>query len=127
MPHRNDPGIDIIDLSSAKIVQKNFTVLNDVDLHIKKGKFCYLIGKTGSGKSSLLKVLYGQLPLQGGSGQVAGFDLKKLKQSDVPNLRRKLGIVFRIFSCYQTGISRKISFSSFRQPAGVTNIKWKQE
>ena len=81
MPHRNDPGVDIIDLSSAKIVQKNFTVLNDVDLHIKKGKFCYLIGKTGSGKSSLLKVLYGQLPLQGGSGQVAGFDLKKLKQS----------------------------------------------
>ena len=97
MPHRNDPGIDIIDLSSAKIVQKNFTVLNDVDLHIKKGKFCYLIGKTGSGKSSLLKVLYGQLPLQGGSGQVAGFDLKKLKQSDVPNLRRKLGIVFQDF------------------------------
>ncbi|WP_027383678.1 cell division ATP-binding protein FtsE [Epilithonimonas caeni] len=97
MPHRNDPGIDIIDLSSAKIVQKNFTVLNNVDLHIKKGKFCYLIGKTGSGKSSLLKVLYGQLPLQGGSGQVAGFNLKKLKQSDVPNLRRKLGIVFQDF------------------------------
>ena len=97
MPHRNDSGFDIIELNNAKIVQKNFTVLNGVNLHIKKGKFCYLIGKTGSGKSSLLKVLYGQLPLQSGSGQVAGFDLAKLRQSDIPNLRRKLGIVFQDF------------------------------
>ena len=97
MPHRNVNGEDIINLDNAKIVQKNFTVLNNVNLHIKKGKFCYLIGKTGSGKSSLLKVLYGHLPLQGGSGQVAGFDLKKLRTSDIPNLRRKLGIIFQDF------------------------------
>ncbi|MFW2136716.1 cell division ATP-binding protein FtsE [Chryseobacterium sp. TY4] len=97
MPHRHESGENIINLDNAKIVQKNFTVLNNVNLHIQKGKFCYLIGKTGAGKSSLLKVLYGHLPLQGGTGEVAGFDLAKLRQSDIPNLRRKLGIVFQDF------------------------------
>ena len=71
--------------------------MNNVDLHIKKGKFCYLIGKTGSGKSSLLKTLYGHIPLAGGVGQIAGFDLAGLRPSDIPNLRRKLGIVFQDF------------------------------
>ena len=97
MPHRNETGENIINLSNATVAQKNFTVLNNVDLHIKKGKFCYLIGKTGSGKSSLLKTLYGHIPLGGGTGNVAGYDLAKLRQSDVPNLRRKLGIVFQDF------------------------------
>ncbi len=97
MPHTHETGDSIITLSNAKIVQKNFTVLNNVDLNIKKGRFCYLIGKTGSGKSSLLKVLYGHLPLKEGQGRVAGFELEKLKTSDVPNLRRKLGIVFQDF------------------------------
>ena len=97
MPHRNESGENIINLNNAKIVQKNFTVLNNVNLHIQKGKFCYLIGKTGSGKSSLLKTLYGHIPLAGGTGNVAGYDLAKLRQSDVPNLRRKLGIVFQDF------------------------------
>lgn len=62
MPHRDTYGDDIITLKNAKIVQKKFTVLSDVNLNIKRGKFNYLIGKTGSGKSSLLKVLYGHLP-----------------------------------------------------------------
>ena len=97
MPHRHETGENIINLSNAKITQKNFTVLNNVDLHIKKGKFCYLIGKTGSGKSSLLKTLYGHIPLGSGQGNVAGFDLATLKVSEVPNLRRKLGIVFQDF------------------------------
>ena len=97
MPHRHETGENIINLSNAKIAQKNFTVLNNVDLHIKKGKFCYLIGKTGSGKSSLLKTLYGHIPLASGQGSVAGFDLATLKVSEVPNLRRKLGIVFQDF------------------------------
>ena len=97
MPHSSHEGQDVISLKSAKIAQKNFTVLNDVNLHIKKGRFCYLIGKTGSGKSSLLKTLYGHIPLSGGEGNVAGFDLAKLRMSDVPNLRRKLGIVFQDF------------------------------
>lgn len=97
MPHRHESGDNIINLSNAKIAQKNFTVLSNVDLHIKKGKFCYLIGKTGSGKSSLLKTLYGHIPLASGDGSVVGFDLPTLRTSDIPNLRRKLGIVFQDF------------------------------
>jgi len=97
MPHSNITGENIINLAHAKIAQKNFTVLSDVNLNIKKGRFCYLIGKTGSGKSSLLKTLYGHIPLVGGQGSVVGFDLAKLKASEIPNLRRKLGIVFQDF------------------------------
>ncbi|MDH6251194.1 cell division transport system ATP-binding protein [Chryseobacterium sp. H1D6B] len=97
MPHTHISGDSIISLQHAKIAQKNFTVLTDVNLNIKKGRFCYLIGKTGSGKSSLLKTLYGHIPLASGHGAVVGFDLAKLRTSDVPNLRRKLGIVFQDF------------------------------
>lgn len=97
MPHTHIAGDNIISLQHAKIAQKNFTVLSDVNLNIKKGRFCYLIGKTGSGKSSLLKTLYGHIPLAAGHGAVVGFDLKKMRTSDVPNLRRKLGIVFQDF------------------------------
>lgn len=97
MPHRDNYRDDIITLKNAKIIQKNFTVLSDVNLNIKRGKFTYLIGKTGSGKSSLLKVLYGHLPLKEGQGEVVGFDLTQLKTSNIPDLRRKLGIVFQDF------------------------------
>ena len=97
MPHSTLEGHDVIHLKNAKIAQKNFTVLNDVNLNIKQGRFCYLIGKTGSGKSSLLKTLYGHNPLGSGHGSVAGFELEKLRTSDIPNLRRKLGIVFQDF------------------------------
>ena len=97
MPYRESNRDDIIVLKDAKIVQKNFTVLSHVNLNIKQGKFNYLIGKTGSGKSSLLKVLYGHLPLREGEGEVVGFDLTRLKTSQIPNLRRKLGIIFQDF------------------------------
>ena len=97
MPYRESNRENIIVLKDAKIVQKNFTVLSNVNLTIEKGKFNYLIGKTGSGKSSLLKVLYGHLPLREGEGEVVGFDLTKLKTSQIPNLRRKLGIIFQDF------------------------------
>lgn len=94
---RNTYGDDIILLKNAKIVQKNFTVLSQVNLNIKRGKFAYLIGKTGAGKSSLLKVLYGHLSLGEGEGEVVGFDLQRLKTSQIPDLRRKLGIIFQDF------------------------------
>ena len=97
MSQKSTYGDNVISLRDVKIVQKNFTVLSNVNLTIKKGKFNYLIGKTGSGKSSLLKVLYGHLPLSEGQGEVVGFDLLKLKTSQIPDLRRKLGIIFQDF------------------------------
>ena len=72
-------------------------VINDLDLEVKQGEFVYLLGKTGSGKSSLLKALYAELPLSKGSGTVAGFDLNTLQRKEIPFLRRKLGIVFQDF------------------------------
>jgi len=87
----------IIQLKDATIFQKKIPVLSAVSLDIYQGEFVYLIGRTGTGKSSLLKTLYGDLKLTQGEGKIAGFDLKKLKEKDIPFLRRKLGIVFQDF------------------------------
>ncbi|PIF01615.1 MAG: phosphonate ABC transporter ATP-binding protein [Maribacter sp.] len=87
----------ILSLSNVGVFQKENMVLNEVSLDIKKGEFVYLIGKTGSGKSSFMKTLYGDLPLRHGKGSIVGFDLKTLKEKDIPFLRRKLGIVFQDF------------------------------
>lgn len=88
----------IVNLSEANIFQQENLVLQNVHLKISKGEFVYLIGKTGSGKSSLLKTLYAALPLSTGKGTVAGFDLKNLNRRTIPLLRRKLGIVFQDFN-----------------------------
>ena len=87
----------VVEFNKAKIVQRDQIIFEAVDLKISKGEFVYLIGKTGSGKSSLLKTLYGELPLNSGTGQVAGFNLMGLKERQIPSLRRKLGIVFQDF------------------------------
>lgn len=89
--------MSVVRLSNAEIFQGNHLVLSRVNLEIGKGEFVYLIGKTGSGKSSLLKLLYGDLSLTQGEGSVAGFSLPQLNTSQVPYLRRKLGIVFQDF------------------------------
>lgn len=87
----------LISLSNADIHQGDHLVLKSVDFALEKGEFVYLIGSTGSGKSSLLKTLYGDLPLQSGRGQIAGYRLENLKEKEIPFLRRKLGIVFQDF------------------------------
>jgi len=87
----------VIELKNAKIFQDKTEILSDVNLQIDKGQFFYLVGQTGSGKSSLLKTLYADLPLKEGSGKVAGFKLNKIKRGKIPFLRRKLGIVFQDF------------------------------
>jgi cell division transport system ATP-binding protein len=87
----------IIDLNKIDITIDERKILIDVSLSVKKGEFLYLIGKTGSGKSSLLKVLYGDVKLKKGEGKVAGIDISKIKEKNIPFLRRKLGIVFQDF------------------------------
>ena len=86
-----------ISLENAQIYQNNHLVLKDVTFEISKGEFVYLIGRTGSGKSSLLKTLYGDLNLKQGNAQIVGFNLKKLKESEIPFLRRRMGIIFQDF------------------------------
>ncbi|CAG0951640.1 MAG: ATP-binding cassette domain-containing protein [Bacteroidetes bacterium] len=87
----------IISLSDVRIFQDTNLILYEVNIEIKKGEFIYLIGKTGSGKSSFLKTLYGELSLKEGNGSVCGFELFKLKRKNIPYLRRKIGIVFQDF------------------------------
>lgn len=87
----------IIDLQNLNVAYNHNIVLKNVNFTINQGEFVYLIGKTGSGKSSLLKTLYGDLTPYSGTGTVAGFQLEKLKRKDIPYLRRKFGIVFQDF------------------------------
>ncbi|MDG2164915.1 MAG: ATP-binding cassette domain-containing protein [Flavobacteriales bacterium] len=87
----------IIRLKDAKIYQKDHLVLSKVSFELQSGDFIYLIGKTGTGKSSLLKTLYGDLLLQEGVGEVVGFDLTCLKEKEIPYLRRGIGVVFQDF------------------------------
>lgn len=87
----------VISLDNVDVYQKDHLVLSQVILHIRRGEFVYLIGNTGSGKSSLIKTIYGELFIHHGEGSVAGFRLSTLKEKEIPFLRRKLGIVHQDF------------------------------
>lgn len=90
-------GTPIIELANANVYQRDNIILSNVTFSIGRGDFVYLIGKTGSGKSSLLRTLYAELPSYDGIVNVAGFDLTDIKRKEIPYLRRKLGIVFQDF------------------------------
>ena len=87
----------VLQLKNVSIYQGDSLVLTDVNVEMEKGDFVYLIGKTGTGKSSFMKTLYGDLELTEGEGSIVDFDLKTLQEKDIPFLRRKLGIVFQDF------------------------------
>lgn len=89
--------MSVIELKNANICQRDKVILSDVNFTIEKGEFVYLIGRTGSGKSSLLKTLYAELPTHDGMVYVAGYDLSEIRRRQIPYLRRKLGIVFQDF------------------------------
>ncbi|MCC9073659.1 ATP-binding cassette domain-containing protein [Flavobacterium sp. F-65] len=87
----------VLSLKDVTIYQEGRKILSHVNLEVKHGEFLYIIGKTGSGKSSFMKTLYGDLPLTEGEGHIVDFDLATLKENDIPYLRRKIGIVFQDF------------------------------
>lgn len=86
---------NIVDLKNITVYRKYNKVLSDINFSVRKGEFVYLTGRVGSGKSSLLKIIYADQDIRSGEGTVAGYDLKKIKQKEIPYLRRKIGIVFQ--------------------------------
>ena len=89
--------LPLVKFENATIIQNKQTILSDVNIEVQQGDFTFLIGKTGTGKSSLIKTLYADLPLQSGTGRVSDFNLVEIKQREIPFLRRKLGVVFQDF------------------------------
>ena len=85
----------LIRYKDVEVHQQDLCVLNEVNLELQKGEFVYLIGKVGSGKTSLLKTLYGELDITAGEAMVLGYDMSRIKRKHIPQLRRKLGIVFQ--------------------------------
>lgn len=118
--------MSIILLQNADIRQGARTILSEVNLTVEPGEFVYLIGQTGAGKTSLLKTLYAQLPLGGGVGQVAGFDLSQMTRRTIPQLRRRLGMVFQDFNLLtDRSVAKNLEF--VLRATGHTDRKKNQE
>lgn len=101
----------VLSLQDVTIFQDNNTILSDINLEVNHGEFLYIIGKTGSGKSSLMKTLYGDLKLKQGEGTFVDYDLKTLREKDIPYLRRKIGIVFQDFKLlFDRTVSENLEF-----------------
>lgn len=101
----------VLSLQDVTIFQDNNTILSDINLEVNHGEFLYIIGKTGSGKSSLMKTLYGDLKLKEGEGTFVDYDLKTLRERDIPYLRRKIGIVFQDFKLlFDRTVSENLEF-----------------
>ena len=116
----------IIEIRNASIFQQENLVLSNVNLTLNKGEFIYLIGRTGSGKSSLLKTLYGELPARDGIVRVAGYDLTQLRKKDIPYLRRKIGIVFQDFQLlFDRTVEKNLEFvlgaTGWKEPNEISN------
>ncbi len=92
-----EEGRPLIELIGAEIAKEENLILTDVNLTIERGDFVYIIGRVGSGKTSIIKTIIGEFPLKGGSGRVSGFALERLKQKEIPFLRRRIGVVFQDF------------------------------
>jgi cell division transport system ATP-binding protein len=112
---------ELINFTGVTIFQEERPVVGNMNVSVETGEFVYLLGKTGSGKSSFLKTIYGDLPLNNGAASVCGFDLTNLKQRDIPFLRRKLGIVFQDFQL----LSDRSVFNNLRFVMKATG--WKDE
>lgn len=101
----------VVRVKEATIFQDHNSVLNNISFEIEKGEFAFLVGRTGSGKSSLLKTLYADLPLRLGDIQVAGFDIRDIRDREVPHLRRKIGIIFQDFQLFpDRTVSENLNF-----------------
>ncbi|MFY0605391.1 MAG: ATP-binding cassette domain-containing protein [Cyclobacteriaceae bacterium] len=108
MSFTNEP---VVSVSNATIFQDHQTVLSDISFDIGKGEFVYLVGRTGSGKSSLLKTMYGDLTLRLGDISIVGYNIRGIKASDVPFLRRKIGIIFQDFELfYDRSVAENLYF-----------------
>lgn len=101
----------VISIKNGSVFQHERLIIKDINLEIKGGEFVYIIGRSGSGKSSLLKTLYADLPAQDGNFKIAGFELNNLRRKDIPMLRRKIGIVFQDFQLlYDRSVEKNLSF-----------------
>lgn len=113
---------NLIELSGVDIIKEDSLILSDVNLTVNAGEFVYIVGRVGSGKSSIIKTIIGEIPLTKGVANVAGFDLRKIKRNQIPLLRRKIGIVFQDFQLL-TDRSVYDNLKFVLQSTGWTNSK----